>query len=1044
MKKVLIASIVVMMCYYAAYADDWPQYRADASRSGRSAESLPEDLSLRWVHRSFSPPLPAWKGKDTRMPFDHARQVAVAGGRLFYGDNADCAVHALDAASGRALWRFITDGPVRFAPAAWRDRVFAVSDDGFLYCLDAGSGDLVWKKRGGPDSSRIIGNDRIVSRWPARGGVTVKDDVVYFGAGIWPSEGIYLYALDPATGETLWLNETAGGMVMDKPHPTAYAKSGVSAQGYLVAYDDRLIVPTGRGVPAAFDRTTGDFLWFHHQKYREYGGSRVHVAGGILMVDAGNDRQTVLSSGTARGFFDPLGGERIARDTLPSIAAASYPGSIVFAEAGAVHDIPSDNAVVSHTIVDGNGKDRTDSVIHQPGRSIAIPGFTEGCELITAGSQIIVGSPDGRVFVVDHEDREVVWSASVDGAPLGLAVADGRLYVSTDRGILYCYDGTGAASPALFSPVPVNDPYPENGRYADAAREIVNVSGIADGYCVDLGCGDGALAYELARITNMHIIAVDGDPQNVAEARERIMSAGLYGTRVTVIEADPAHTDLPEYFANIVVSRDGVDGNAVSDFREEASRLQRPWGGIVSIGTPGKIAADVRGPLEEAGVWTHQYHDPANTITSEEGRLSSALGMLWFRDDDFDVPSRHGRGVAPLFSGGLLFVEGIDAVRAIDAYNGRTVWEVPFPDIQKPYDAEHLVGTAVTQGNMCIDDGRLYIRTVGVQADGDYWARSCVVLDAASGRKLAEYRVPDDAAADDGSRYWGYIAVEDGVLYGSVVDTGHVVRHAYRESDMNQLFSESTVFFALDAVTGDHLWTYRAANSIRHNAIAIGNGRVYLIDRALATADRLRNPHRGGETPVHETGKLVALNCRTGDVVWESEDDVYGTLLALSTEYNKLVMTYQFTRFRQSSEVGGRMSLYDTATGERVWDIATGIEKGIDYPYSSRPLVNGDTIYMEPYAWDLMTGEKREFTLKRSYACGIVSGAQNMLLYRSATLGYFNLEEGIETENYGGFRPGCWINAIPAGGLVLVPDATDRCNCSYLNKASVALMPLYQ
>jgi hypothetical protein len=44
-------------------------------------------------------------------------------------------------------------------------------------------------------------------------------------------------------------------------------------------------------------------------------------------------------------------------------------------------------------------------------------------------------------------------------------------------------------------------------------------------------------------------------------------------------------------------------------------------------------------------------------------------------------------------------------------------------------------------------------------------------------------------------------------------------------------------------------------------------------------------------------------------------------------------------------------------------------------------------------------------------------------------------------ENYGGIRPGCWINAIPAGGLVLVPDASSGCRCSYLNQAWIALSP---
>ena len=44
-------------------------------------------------------------------------------------------------------------------------------------------------------------------------------------------------------------------------------------------------------------------------------------------------------------------------------------------------------------------------------------------------------------------------------------------------------------------------------------------------------------------------------------------------------------------------------------------------------------------------------------------------------------------------------------------------------------------------------------------------------------------------------------------------------------------------------------------------------------------------------------------------------------------------------------------------------------------------------------------------------------------------------------QNFGGIRPGCWINVVPAGGLVLMPDATDLCTCSYLIKASIALQP---
>ena len=44
--------------------------------------------------------------------------------------------------------------------------------------------------------------------------------------------------------------------------------------------------------------------------------------------------------------------------------------------------------------------------------------------------------------------------------------------------------------------------------------------------------------------------------------------------------------------------------------------------------------------------------------------------------------------------------------------------------------------------------------------------------------------------------------------------------------------------------------------------------------------------------------------------------------------------------------------------------------------------------------------------------------------------------------NFGGIRPGCWINVIPAGGLVLMPDSTTGCKCSYLNTATIALQPV--
>ena len=116
--------------------------------------------------------------------------------------------------------------------------------------------------------------------------------------------------------------------------------------------------------------------------------------------------------------------------------------------------------------------------------------------------------------------------------------------------------------------------------------------------------------------------------------------------------------------------------------------------------------------------------------------------------------------------------------------------------------------------------------------------------------------------------------------------------------------------------------------------------------------------------------------------------------------------------------------------GKRLWDR--------NVKYSTRPLINDRTVYAQGGAWDLVTGEDRPFKFSRSYGCGQISSSKNLMLFRSATLGYFDLTRKAGAENYGGIRLGCWINAIPVGGLVLVPDGS-VCTCSYLNRASFAL-----
>ena len=289
------------------------------------------------------------------------------------------------------------------------------------------------------------------------------------------------------------------------------------------------------------------------------------------------------------------------------------------------------------------------------------------------------------------------------------------------------------------------------------------------------------------------------------------------------------------------------------------------------------------------------------------------------------------------------------------------------------------MGTSGTGSNYCVSDDSVYVRRDD----------RCLRIDARTGKLIAEFRAPKTLQGDDG--IWGYIAHEDGILFGSLSDPNHVVTYRYQPGgNMKDQLTESKTFFALDAMTGELKWRYDAQHSLRHNGIAIAAGIVILIDRPVATVDLRRTGPQDQEK--HETGKLVALDFAIGKVLWENDEDIYGTVSAISAKHRTLMMSYQPTRFRLASEIGGRISVFSLSDGELLWEKKS--------KYESRPMINDRTIYTQGGAWDLITGEDRPFNFERSYGCGVLASSRDMVVFRSATLGYFDLKQNKKTEEF--------------------------------------------
>ncbi len=147
-----LISILVLLPGTHLLSADWPQFRYDAGRTAASPEALAEQLHLRWI-RELGTPRPAFP-LEVRLLFDASYEPVVAGQTLFVPSMVNDSVTALDTETGVQRWRFFAEGPVRFAPVVWRGRVYVVSDDGYLYCLNAADGELLWKYRGLPRESR--------------------------------------------------------------------------------------------------------------------------------------------------------------------------------------------------------------------------------------------------------------------------------------------------------------------------------------------------------------------------------------------------------------------------------------------------------------------------------------------------------------------------------------------------------------------------------------------------------------------------------------------------------------------------------------------------------------------------------------------------------------------------------------------------------------------------------------------------------------------------------------------------------------------------
>ncbi len=551
---------------------------------------------------------------------------------------------------------------------------------------------------------------------------------------------------------------------------------------------------------------------------------------------------------------------------------------------------------------------------------------------------------------------------------------------------------------------------------ASAAKRILDNSGVTNGIAILIGAADGQLAYELARQTSLSVIILESDEKAAGMARSFLLDAGIYGPRVSLRVASDTAV-LPQNMANLLVC------NSASLPVSEIERILKPGGiGYANLSAD----APISGPaIEGAGEWTHQYGAADNSACSLDElqgvQRTSEMDAQWLGRPGADATmDRNPRKPAPLAADGRVFLQGLRRIIAMDAFNGTILWSRDIPELLR-------VNMPRDCGNWVTDGDYLY-----AAINKHLWR-----IDAASGEVVRSYSVDDKAEQSEFD--WGYIASVDELLLGSKVLEGAIYKDFFgskywydgtTDETTHKVCSEE--LFALGKADGARKWSY-GAKAIINSTITVGGDKVYFLEN--------RNPSlvsdgRVGDIRLWQDLYLVGLELESGAKVLDQPVNIpMGTVIVYMNYTDEPEETLVVT----TSSTGVYFINAYGVDGKQRWQ-KSHFWMGADHGgHMQHPVLLGGRVYQYPFAYNISDGAIGDWPMPIKEGCPTFAAGKDVFVYRGQgrELALWN-RKPLGDSMWTDLRPGCWLSAVPALGMVLAPEGGGGCSCGRWIETSVA------